>query len=270
MRSSLGHRPLTIIESEPLTPRVRRISLEGELGARPGQYVMAWVPKVGEIPISVAREVEGRTWFLVARVGRVSSAIHSLDVGDRLWIRGPYGRGFTVPSRGEVALVGGGYGIAPLTHLADTIRRRGGGDVVVHLYAGFRSADEVMLEDLLADLSDELVVSTDDGSRGLRGFITEHVRYDGLDRVYTAGPEAMMVRVVSEAVRRGIEVEASLERLIRCAVGLCGACVLGPQGLLVCRDGPVFDGPTLMASDDFGRYWRDFDGRRVPVGALSR
>ncbi len=267
MPSSPGHKPLTIVESEPLTPRVRRIALEGEVGARPGQYVMVWVPKVGEIPVSVAREGNGETWLLVAKVGRVSSAIHSLRSGDRLWVRGPYGRGFTTEVEGRVALVGGGYGIAPLIHLAEELRDRG---VRIDFYAGFRSAGEVMLEDLLRDLSDRLVVSTDDGSYGLSGFITEHVDYKGLSFVYTAGPEAMMVKVVSEAVRRGIMVEASLERLIRCAVGLCGACVLEPQGLLVCRDGPVFDGRILMSSEDFGRYWRDFDGRKVPLGALSR
>jgi len=268
LRSSPGHRPHTIIESEPLTPRVRKIVLEGEVGARPGQYVMVWVPKVGEIPVSVAREGSGETWLLMARVGRVSSAIHSLEAGDRLWIRGPYGRGFTTEVEGKVALVGGGYGIAPLINLAGALRSREG--VRIEFYAGFRNAEEVMLEDLMRELSNKLVVSTDDGSYGLSGFITEHIDYEGLDFVYTAGPEAMMVKMVSEAVKRGIGVEASLERLIRCAVGLCGACVLEPQGLLVCRDGPVFDGSILMASEDFGKYWRDFDGRRVPLGALSR
>ncbi|MDK2372838.1 MAG: dihydroorotate dehydrogenase electron transfer subunit [Candidatus Korarchaeota archaeon] len=268
MRSLRGHRPHTVAESEPLTPRVRRIVLKGEIGALPGQYVMVWVPKVGEIPVSVAREGNGETWLLVARVGKVSSAIHSLKAGDRLWIRGPYGRGYTTEVEGKVALVGGGYGIAPLIHLADALTSRGG--VRIEFYAGFRSAEEVMLEDLMRDLSDRLVVSTDDGSYGLSGFITEHIDYKGLNFVYTAGPEAMMVKVVSEAVRRGIRVEASLERLIRCAVGLCGACVLDPQGLLVCRDGPVFDGAVLMASEDFGKYWRDFDGRKIPLGALSR
>ncbi len=268
MRSSLGPRPHKIIESDSLTPRVRRIALEGELGARPGQYVMVWVPKVGEIPVSVAREVEGETWLLVAKVGRVSSAIHSLKAGDRLWIRGPYGRGFTTEVEGKVALVGGGYGIAPLIHLADALRSRE--DVSIEFYAGFRSAEEVMLEDLMRNLSDRLVVSTDDGSHGLSGFITEHIDYEGLNFVYTAGPEAMMVKVVSEAVRRGIGVEASLERLIRCAVGLCGACVLEPQGLLVCRDGPVFEGAVLISSEDFGRYWRDFDGRKIPLGTHLR
>lgn len=260
MPSSQGHEARQVIESEPLTPRVRRIVLDGNLGAKPGQYVMVWVPKVGEIPLSVARELEGLAWFLVSRVGKVSSAIHSLRPGDSLWIRGPYGHGFTIPYGGKIALVGGGYGIAPLIHLADNLSERS----TIRFYAGFRSREEVMLEDLLSELSDELVISTDDGSYGLKGYITEHVDYDWPDWIFAAGPEPMLARVVRDGLERGRRVEVSLERLIRCAVGVCGACVLDPLGLLVCRDGPVFKGELLLRIGDFGRYWRDFDGRKIP------
>ncbi len=263
MPSSLGHRPLDIVDVEVLSPRVKKIVLEGNIGANPGQYVMIWVPKIGEIPVSVARELSNEIWFLIAKVGRVSSAIHSLRIGDRLWIRGPYGKGFSLPSSGRVAMVGGGYGIAPLLFLAERIREAR--DAEVRFYAGFRTREEVLLEDLLGEIADELVISTDDGSYGLKGFITEHVNFDWPHTIYTAGPEPMMVRVVGEALKRGIRVEASLERLIRCAVGVCGACSLDPTGLLVCRDGPVFDGDTLAKTRDFGRYWRDFSGRKVPL-----
>ncbi len=252
---------MKILISEPLTPRVRKIVLEGGVGSNPGQYIMAWVPKVGEIPLSVAMDRE-ETWLLVAKVGKVSSAIHSLVKGDYLWVRGPYGKGFTVPSEGRVALIGGGYGIAPLIHLAHSLRKS---NTRIRFYAGFRTREEVMLEDLLWDLSDEVIISTDDGSYGLKGFVTEHVDYEWPDFIFTAGPELMMVRVVNEAVRRGKEVEASLERLIRCAVGVCGSCSLDPLGLLVCRDGPVFNGRLLMRTKDFGKYWRDFDGRKIPL-----
>lgn len=267
MPSSQGHEAMRVVESEQLTRRVKRVVIEGGVGARPGQYVMAWVPKVGEIPLSVAKEREGLIWFLVAKVGKVSSAIHSLGPGDLLWIRGPYGHGFTIPNRGRIALVGGGYGIAPLIHLADTISRESAGaSIRIRFYAGFRSKEEVMLEDLLMELVDELVISTDDGSYGLKGYITEHVDYEWPDYIFTAGPEPMLVRIVREGLEKGKRVEASLERLIRCAVGVCGACVLDPLGLLVCRDGPVFEGELLLRSDDFGMYWRDFDGSKIPLG----
>ncbi len=252
---------MRVLISEPLTPRVRRIVLEGSVGAAPGQYIMAWVPKVGEIPLGVA--MDGReTWLLVAKVGKVSSAIHSLTKGDYLWVRGPYGKGFTVPSEGKVALVGGGYGIAPLIHLAHSLRES---DVKIRFYAGFRTREEVMLEGLLQDLSDKVIISTDDGSYGLKGLVTDYVNYEWPNFIFTAGPELMMVRVVNEAARRGKEVEASLERLIRCAVGICGACALDPLGLLVCRDGPVFNGRLLLRTKDFGKYWKDFYGRKVPL-----
>ncbi len=252
---------MEVLVSESLTPKVKKIVLEGGIGASPGQYVMAWVPRVGEIPLSVAMDGE-ETWLLVAKVGKVSSAIHSLARGDYLWIRGPYGKGFSIPSEGKVVLIGGGYGIAPLIYLAHSLRNS---SVRIRFYAGFRTREEVLLEDLLRDLSDEVIISTDDGSYGLKGLVTDHVDYEWADFIFTAGPELMMVKVVNEAVRRGKEVEASLERLIRCAVGVCGACSLDPLGLLVCRDGPVFDGHVLLKTEDFGKYWRGFDGRKVPL-----
>ncbi len=260
MPNWLGHRTFTIKEIEPLSPRVKKIVLEGEVRAEPGQYVMIWVPKIGEIPVSIARELNGETWLLVARVGRVSSAIHSMREGDKLWVRGPYGRGFTL-RKGRVTLVGGGYGIAPLLFLADRL----GGLAEVRLYAGFKSKEEILLEEIFREVADDVIIATDDGSYGLKGFITEHIDYEWPQYIYTAGPEQMMVKVVREALRRDIDVEASLERLVRCAIGICGSCSLDPLGLLVCRDGPVFDGKTLSKIYDFGRYWRDFDGRKIPL-----
>ncbi len=264
MLSSQGHRTFKISEIRIESPRVKRIVVEGRIGAKPGQYVMIWVPKIGEIPVSIARERNNETWFLISKVGKVSSAIHSLSEGDKLWIRGPYGNGFSLNVRGKVALIGGGYGIAPLIFLAENLKSR---DVKIRFYAGFREKEEVLMEDLLRELSDELILSTNDGSHGLRGLITEHVDFDWPDHIYTAGPERMLVNVVRRGVQRGKDVEASLERLIRCAVGLCGACSLDPLGLLVCKDGPVFKGKILVNTRDFGNYKRSFDGRKIPLEA---
>lgn len=267
MNNYQAYEVMKIVETEMLSSRVKKIVLDGRINSSPGQYVMVWVPGIGEIPISIAREIGGRIWLLVAKVGRVSSSLHSMGVGDLLWLRGPYGRGFSLVG-GRVSLVGGGYGISPLIFLAE--RLRSSGNVELRFYAGFRSGEEVILEDLLASISDELVVTTEDGSRGLKGKVVEHVDFEWPDRIYAAGPEAMLVEVVREALKMGKHVEVSLERLIRCSLGVCGSCSLDPLGLLVCRDGPVFDGSVLAATSDFGRYWRDFDGRKVGLGELSR
>ncbi len=262
MSSYQAYEVMEIIEAEDLSKKVRKIVLRGNLGSSPGQYVMLWVPGVGEIPISIARELEGEIWLLVARVGKVSSALHSLKVRDPLWVRGPYGRGFSL-AEGKVSLIGGGYGISPLIFLAERLRSLG--RVELRFYAGFRGSEDVLLEELLRSISDELIVTTEDGSRGLRGKVVEHIDFDWPDRVYAAGPEAMLVEVVSRCLGRGKSVEVSLERLVRCSLGVCGSCSLDPLGLLVCRDGPVFDGNTLTAVKDFGNYWRGFDGRKVSL-----
>ncbi|MEM1520800.1 MAG: dihydroorotate dehydrogenase electron transfer subunit [Candidatus Korarchaeum sp.] len=266
MSNYQAYEVMEVVETEELSKKVRKIVLNGNLNSSPGQYVMVWVPGVGEIPISVARELKSEIWLLVARVGKVSSALHSLRAGDLLWLRGPYGRGFSL-AEGRISLVGGGYGISPLIFLSERLRSLG--NVELRFYAGFRSKEEVLLEDLLRSISDELIVTTEDGSRGLRGKVVEHTDFEWPDRVYAAGPEGMLVEVVREAIGRGKYVEVSLERLIRCSLGVCGSCSLDPLGLLVCRDGPVFDGSTLIEVKDFGRYWRGFDGRKVYLGELK-
>lgn len=266
MSNSQVYRVMRISDSKNLSAKVRKIVLEGELGSSPGQYVMVWVPGIGEIPISIARELDGETWLLVAKVGRVSSALHSLEAGDKLWIRGPFGRGFSLGG-GKVALVGGGYGISPLIFLAEKLMKSG--KTEVRFYAGFRSSNDVILENLLREVSDELIITTEDGSKGVKGKVVEHVDFDWPERICSAGPEAMLREVVNEALRVGKDVEVSLERLIRCSLGICGSCSLDPHGLLVCRDGPVFDGRTLAETRDFGSYWRGFDGRKVKLERVS-
>ncbi|MCD6358105.1 MAG: dihydroorotate dehydrogenase electron transfer subunit [Thermoproteales archaeon] len=242
------------------------LELPSELRSSPGQYVMVWVPRVGEIPISVAGE-EGRELRLViARKGRVTSYIHEhVTEGSQLFIRGPLGKGFTL-RRGAALLVAGGYGAAPLLHLASALAKVGA-HVVVAL--GFRDKERSMLVREFEEVADEVVVATEDGSLGYRGLVTDlafrimaESRYDV---IYTCGKEQMMAKVVRRALEAGVEVQASLERLIKCGIGVCGSCALEPLGLRVCVDGPVFDGRVLVQLEDFGRWWRDAAGRRVPI-----
>ncbi len=247
------HVPLEVKEVRGLSPRVKLFVLDGELRSRPGQYLMVWVPGVGEVPISVATEAEGETWLLIARVGEVTSAIHSLGQGDRLWVRGPYGRGFTV-SPGRHELVAGGYGVAPLIYLGRELVNLG---AEVRFYAGFRTREEVLLEGVMRDLG-ETVITTDDGSYGLKGYVIEHLDLEWPDYAHLSGPEPMIEGALNLFPSR-VRVEASMERLIRCSVGLCGSCVLEPLGLRVCVDGPVFPREVLRKVK-LG-LWLGFDGR---------
>jgi len=242
------------------------IELERKLCSKPGQYVMVWYPGTEEIPISVAYE-DGRTIrLIIARVGEATSYIHNhAKRGDYISIRGPYGKGFTLIEGAKVACVAGGYGIAPLYYLAKKLLEKG---TNVHIFYGAKSKEDLILLKELRDVSGRLFIATEDGTYGFKGLITDlfkkHFSKEKYDYVYTCGPEKMMYKVVSLCVSHRVEVEACLERYIRCGVGLCGSCVLDPIGLRVCCEGPVIKGNILLNSD-FGQFKRDEFCRKIPV-----
>lgn len=241
--------------------------LERPLMSTPGQFVMVWIPRVGEIPISVALERGNEVLFVVARKGRVTGyMLSSVRIGSRIFIRGPLGRGFNTTGVKRALVVGGGVGAAPLLYLCKTLAQAGV-EVVVAL--GFRSARCCILVEDIARYASEVHVATEDGSRGMRGtavdLASKLVASSRFDKVYACGKEIMLKQVVDIARAHKIPVEASLERLVKCGIGLCGACVLEPLGLRVCSDGPVFDGETLAQLEDFGRWWRDGAGRKIPL-----
>ena len=112
----------------------------------------------------------------------------------------------------------------------------------------------------------EVVVATDDGSAGERGFVTgptdRLLGERAFDAVWTCGPEVMMVKVGERARAHGVRAFCSVERQMKCALGMCDACALGP--FHVCRDGPVFEAEVLFRETEFGRFHRDPSGQRIP------
>lgn len=247
--------------------QVLELKVEVELPQpKPGQFVMIWIPGVGEVPMSVADYEDGVLRLFITRRGVVTGHIHDCaKPGWELFIRGPYGRGFTIPDSGRVLLVGGGTGTAPLHFLA---KLAGAAECIAAL--GFKSVKyTLLLEDMKKYCS--VRVATDDGSLGFAGPVhklaSSLLASGNFSRVYACGPEPMIVEVLRLAEEAKIPLEASLERYMRCAVGVCGSCVLDPLGLRVCRDGPVFDGDTLWRVWDLGRWWIDADGRKIPLRA---
>jgi dihydroorotate dehydrogenase electron transfer subunit len=237
--------------------KVRTFVLDLHLAAEPGQFVMAWLPGVDEKPFSL---VEASPVTLsVARVGLFTTTVLTLEVGDLLWLRGPLGRPFVLPSavsagapqgaapdaRGSapgqappLMLIAGGYGVAPLFFLAGRARAAGRSRCVV---IGARTAGDVVFAERFAALGAEVVVATDDGSAGQKGLATEAAdmllgrrSYEGL---YACGPEPMLEAVEALSRKYHLPAQLSYERYMRCAFGVCGSCTR--SGWLVCRDGPV-------------------------------
>lgn len=237
------------------TPKIRTFLLSESFGFTPGQFVMVWVPGVDEIPMALS----GENSISVQEVGDATSALFSLKNGDLLGIRGPYGEGFSVG--GRVLAIAGGIGAAPLLSLALE------GKVELFLL-GAGTEKDLPFRKALAGKTD-LRIATDDGSSGSHGPVTvllKDLDLRAFDHICVCGPEPMMRAVLRHLHDEGIADRGlfSLHRYMKCGVGLCGSCAIDPDGIRVCREGPVIRGDRLTGSE-FGGYSRDASGRRRPV-----
>ena len=246
------------------TRTVRTFVLDAEVpGAEPGQFVMLWLPGVDEKPISIAHP--SPLTLTVARVGLFSTALHRCRVGDRVGWRGPYGRGFSLREDRPALLVAGGYGAAPLYFLATRAIER---SVPTTVALGAQRADDLIYVDRFRSLGVALILATDDGSEGYKGYITDLVSQltnqpTNQPTIYACGPEPMLVALRRLCRERTIPGQLSVERYMKCGFGICGQCAL--DGYLVCQDGPVFDVEQLDGLRDFGHAHRSATGRRLPI-----
>jgi len=228
---------------------------------------MLWIPGVDEIPLSILDAEEGGTVAVaVKKVGEATEALHSKRVGELVGIRGPFGNSFTL-KEGKILMVGGGTGIAPLLFLTRKLESK---TAKIFFVIGANTKEELLFIDELKELcsKEKVIATTEDGSYGIKGLATEPVETllakEKFDIIYTCGPEQMVRKVFNLAEKHGIDLEASLERLMRCAIGLCGSCCIGKY--YVCRDGPVFTAQQLReVKAEFGFSKRGFDGRKISL-----
>lgn len=181
--------------------------------------------------------------FLVATIGDGTRALAQLQVGDTLNAVLPLGNGFTLPVKPDerILLVGGGVGVAPLLYMGAYMRARGFEPTFL---LGARSAADLLRLDAYKALGN-VYVTTEDGSMGEKGFVTQHtlLQRERFTRISTCGPKPMMVAVAKYARQSGTPCEVSLENMMACGVGACLCCVEDTQAghVCVCKDGPVFN-----------------------------
>ena len=258
-----------ILETKKESPSVKTFVFNDKLcsEAKPGQFVMIWIPGVDEVPMSLsAIGPDERSSITVAKVGEATEALHKRKIGDVLGVRGPYGNSFT-PMSGKAVIVGGGTGLAPLAPLTKELAEL---HARVALIAGAKTQDEILFLDrtttTLSRIDGRVVAVTEDGSYGIKGLATDVAEQllekERFDMLYTCGPEEMMYKLFLLAEKYETPIQASLERLMRCAIGICGSCVIGK--FRVCRDGPVFSLKQLREiNEEFGRFERGSTGKRV-------
>jgi len=244
---------------------------------KPGQFVMIWVPGVDEIPMSISYCDDIGNWAITVKVvGECTKSLYELQAGDYIGVRGPLGNYFKIPSNSNkyVFLVGGGIGMAPLKFLSYELKKS---NFQFRIIEGAKKDSDLIFIDEIFDITREnceFLCCTDDGSYGQKGFATkifenkikEIVNEEYKDIiVYTCGPEIMMHELLKICKKYEIEMFASLERIMRCGCGLCGLCAIDPIGMLVCKDGPVFNTEILNKMEDFGKNRRDFTGKKISL-----
>lgn len=240
-----------IIAKEYFSEKVVKLIVSAPLIAksrRAGHFAIVRVGEGGErIPLTIAdANVEDGTIMLVVQdVGASTHKICALKPGDNFTdIVGPLGKATDIQRRGTVVCCGGGVGVAPLLPIIKAMKEVG--NRVVSVLAG-RTAELVILEPQVAEYSDEVIVMTDDGSRGFKGLVTDGVKMvldrEKVDEVVTIGPAIMMKFVAKLTAEYGISTMCSLNTIMVDGTGMCGACRITVDGRtrFVCVDGPEFD-----------------------------
>lgn len=240
-----------VVDKELFSANVVKLDIEAPLIAksrRAGHFVMVKVGDKGErIPLTIASsDIEKRTITIVIQnVGKSSAKICSLEVGDEVTdLVGPLGRATHIENFGTVVCAGGGVGVAPMLPIIEAMKKAG--NRVISVLAA-RTKDLVILEEQVAAYSDEVIITTDDGSYGQKGLITNAVesiiQREKVDLCVTIGPAIMMKFVSLLTKKYEIPTMASLNTIMVDGTGMCGACRVTVDGKtkFVCVDGPEFD-----------------------------
>ncbi|MBN2173769.1 MAG: sulfide/dihydroorotate dehydrogenase-like FAD/NAD-binding protein [Bacteroidales bacterium] len=218
-----------------------------------GQFVIIRVNETGErIPLTVADKDEfaGIITIIFQVVGKTTALMRSLKEGDLIRdVVGPLGRAAEVENIGTVVMIGGGTGVAILHHVAKAFKEAG--NYVIGIM-GARDKEMLILENEMAQICDELVITTDDGSYGERGFVTQPLeKYlnerDDIKLVYAIGPIIMMKNIVKLTGKHKVKTMVSLNPIMIDGTGMCGGCrvKVNDETRFCCVDGPDFDGSQV-------------------------
>lgn len=274
--SKRKHEVYTITEIKNEAKEVKTFRFDKLIVGAPGQFVMAWLPGISENPFSISYNTPlGITVKRVGDENSFTSELFKLDVGDKLWIKGSYGRGFPdipvgtsfldgSPPFNDIYLIGGGTGAIPLAYFSEFKSWCGTCPTV---FLGSTTKDELIFEERFRKSSKELLISTDDGSYGYKGLVTdlfEKIEIKPNSLFYVCGPERMMEVAAKKALKYtdAENIFLSLERYMKCGNGRCGSCEV--NGYRVCADGPVFS-YSQISGGDFGKYIRTKSGKKVEI-----
>ena len=240
-----------IIEKEFLSENVARLVIEAPYIAKSrkaGHFIILRIDENGErIPLTIsdANSEKGTITLIVQRVGVSSHRLCSMNAGDHILdVVGPLGTATHIANVGTVLCAGGGVGVAPLFPIVQAMKLAGNRVITV---IAARNKDLVILEDQMRAYSDELIIMTDDGSKGKKGLVTlgmeEVILREKINEAIVIGPAIMMKFAALTTKKYDIPTQASLNTIMVDGTGMCGACrvTVGGKTEFVCVNGPEFD-----------------------------
>lgn len=228
---------LKLTDEEPLPECVPGQFVEVKVEGSPRTFLRR------PISINYVDREKNELWLLIKKVGEGTHKLAELKVGETLNLVFPLGNGFSlVQAQGErVLLVGGGVGVAPLLDYGKYLKEKGAEPVFL---LGARSKNDLLEQELFKEIA-PVYVTTEDGSEGEKGFVTQHtiLSREKFDRISVCGPKPMMVSVARYAKATNTPCEVSLENMMACGLGACLCCVekTVKGNVCVCKEGPVFD-----------------------------
>ena len=241
----------TLVSTKSVASDHYLLTLQSEvLASQPGQFINIKVtnntdPLIRR-PFSIFDHSGTNLQIVVRVVGKATRQIAALHPGAIDCI-GPSGKGFAIVTGKKALLIGGGVGNAPLFYCAKKLREHN--STVTYIY-GATSQNTIYMLDDYKNISNELIVVTDDGSAGVEGnpvdIARAIIKTNSFDMIYTCGPEIMMQRITQEL--SPIPIQASLERYFGCGIGLCSGCTVATKNgyRRACIDGPVFDAYDVL------------------------
>jgi NAD(P)H-flavin reductase len=244
--------PFTILKKQELVPTIYLMDINAPRiakKAQPGQFVILRIDETGErIPLTIADfdRKKGTITMIFQAVGKTTTKLSTLKTGDAILdFIGPLGNPAHIEKDGTVILVGGGVGVAPVFPQARAFKEAGNKVISI---IGARSANLLLWEEKMREFSDELYITTDDGTKGHHGFVTDIVKKilesgTQVDRVIAIGPPVMMRAVAGVTRPFNVKTVVSLNSIMVDGTGMCGACrvLVGNETRFACVDGPEFD-----------------------------
>jgi len=268
--------PFKILKTEKLNSVTNLFEIEAPFiarAARAGQFVMLRINETGErIPLTIAKKNESPETITIIfqEAGKTTRQLAALKEGGAITdLIGPLGRPTDFSKAGKVLFIGGGVGTA---EILPVIRYAADNANEISVIIGARSKELVILESDIRPLAGKLIVTTDDGSYGRKGFVTDAARElmasEKFDLVYTVGPDVMMKAVCAVTKEFGVKTLVSLDANMVDATGMCGTCrvIVGGKTKFTCVDGPEFDGHLVDWDDFLNRQKRFNREEKVSLG----